>query len=669
VGRKAAATRYVPASGVEGAGFGDRDRALGMDRKITRRDFLDGCAVAGAGALAGPLLAAAARAAQSTAGAGRPDPAGTPAPALPDYPPTWTGLRGSNDAAYAAAHATRDGAVWGEPADTGEAYDLVVVGAGISGLAAAHFYRAQTAPGARILLLDNHDDFGGHARRNEFHLGGRLHLLNGGSAEIDSPRPYSAVADGLLRALGLDVAGLIRKAPSPEFFRANPAERGVFLDRETFGADKLVAGRGGRTWVHCLDDAPLSPAARADIVRLELGEEDYLPGKSSAQKKALLSSISYRDFLRDCARADPQVLAFYAAKTNGNFAVGIDAVSALDYWASEGGRVAGMQGLRLAPGATERMGYTPAGYASTGGSYHYHFPDGNATIARLLVRDLIPEAAPAGSVEKLVTARFDYAVLDRPGAAVRLRLDSTAVRARNDGEGVAVDYVRGGQPFRVRARRCVLACYNMIIPYLCPELPDAQKSALHELVKSPLLSTSVAIRHARAFHALGLRQIEAPGIYHPDVLLNPHMAIGDYRGPRTPDEPTLVFMQRTPCQPGLSEREQNRAGRAELLATSFETIERNVRDQLGRMLGPAGFDPAQDITGIMVNRWAHGYAPEFNSLFDPVLPLAEQPHIIGRARFGRIAIANSDSGRAAYTDIAIDQAHRAVQELLAHAAA
>jgi len=638
-----------------------------MDRTITRRDFLHGLAAAGTGAIGGALFSTGAAAAQGAPPAAETIPPATATPPPADYPPAWTGLRGSNDAAFAVAHATRDGASWGEAADTGETYDLVVVGAGISGLAAAHFYRTQATPGARILVLDNHDDFGGHARRNEYHLDGRLHLLNGGTAEIDSPRPYSAVADGLLRALGVDVQALVRKAANPEFFRTDPVKRGVFLDRETFGADRLITGRNGKPWVHFLDNTPLNPRARADIRRLELGDEDYLPGKTSAEKKALLSTISYRDFLRDYAKVDPQVLDFYSSKTNSGFAVGIDAVSALDFWGAESNAAVGMRGLRLAHGATDRMGYTPAGYSSTGGSYHYHFPDGNATIARLLVRDLIPGVAPAGGVEQLITARFDYSKLDRPESAARLRLNSTVVRVRNTDDGVAVDYVSKGQPMRVRARHCVLACYNMIIPYLCPELPDAQKRALHELVKAPLLYTSVAIRNARAFHQLGVRQIEAPGSYHPAVYLNSYMAIGDYRGPRTPDEPTLVFMQRTPCKPGLSEFDQNRAGRAELLATPFATIERHVRDQLGRMLGSAGFDPARDITGIMVNRWPHGYAPEFNALFEPVLPLEQQPHIIGRARFGRIAIANSDSGRAAYTDSAIDQGHRAVRELLERA--
>jgi spermidine dehydrogenase len=216
----------------------------------------------------------------------------------------------------------------------------------------------------------------------------------------------------------------------------------------------------------------------------------------------------------------------------------------------------------------------------------------------------------------------------------------------------------------VQARGCVLACWNMMIPYLCPQLPPAQRAALHSLVKAPLVYTSVAIRDWRAFTALGVSEVYAPGSYHTTFRLNAKVDIGAYRSPAVADEPILVHMVRTPCKPGLTEYEQNKAGRAELLATPFATFERKIREQLLRTLGSGGFDPARDIEAITVNRWPHGYAPEYNSLFDPDVPPAQRPHVIGRARFGRVTIANSDAGAAAYTDSAIDQASRAVNELL-----
>jgi spermidine dehydrogenase len=641
-----------------------QDRFLGMDQPITRRDFLNGMAIGATAAASGPLLAASLSEPPSTPGAAQLPPAAQDA--LGYYPPLLTGLRGSHPGSFEDAHALRDGRTWPTATDTGEEYDLIVVGAGLSGLAAAHFYRAQTTPKSRILILDNHDDFGGHAKRNEFNLSGQLNLLNGGTLEIDSPRPYGPIAAGLLTTLGIDVPKLIKTTQNLEFYEHLGLQAGVFFDRETFGADKLCVGLGQIPLEQFLAPAPLSAAARAQIIQIQEGNVDYLPGLSSDEKKDRLSRVSYETFLRDLVKVDPAVLNFYHARTMGEWGVGTDAVSALDCW---GFGLPGFKGMNLAKGSIRRMGFTPAGYEDTGGSYRLHFPDGNATLARLLVRNLIPSAVPGGSAEDVVTARVNYAHLDRSATPVRLRLNSIAIRARHLGDPksaghVEVTYLRGGKPYTARARGTVLACYNMMIPYLCPELPTAQRDALHKLVKTPLVYTSVALRNRLAFDALKVHRVYAPGGYHTYFHLNPHVDIGRYRSPKSAQQPILVHMVRTPCKPGLPEHEQNRAGRAELLSTSFETFERNIREQLGRTLGAGGFDPARDISAITVNRWPHGYAPEYNPLFDPDVPEAERPHMIGRAQFGRIAIANSDAGGGAYTDSAINQGHRAVAELL-----
>jgi spermidine dehydrogenase len=643
-----------------------RDHLLGMDQPITRRDFLNGIAIGVTAAASGPLLAATPpnpAAPDAPPGAAQLPPAAQDAAGY--YPPLLTGMRGSHPGSFEDAHALRDGKTWPAATDTGEEFDLIVVGAGISGLAAAHFYRAQK-PDSRILILDNHDDFGGHAKRNEFNLDGHLNLLNGGTLEIDSPRPYGPIAAGLLTTLGIDVEKLAKTTQNLQFYEHLGLQSGVFFDRETFGADKLVTGLGKVPFKEFLAHAPLSASARETIVQIQEGKVDYLPGLTSDDKKQRLSGISYEAFLRDLVHAEPAVLHFYHSQTMGEWGIGTDAVSALDCW---GFGFPGFQGMNLAKGSIRRMGYTPSGYEDTGGSYKLHFPDGNATIARLLVRNLIPSAMPGNSVEDVVTARVNYAQLDRAGTPVRLRLNSIVIRARNLGDprsaqGVEVTYLRGGRPFTARARGAVLAGYNMMIPYLCPELPAAQKDALNRLVKTPLVYTSVALRNRRAFDALKVHRIYAPGGYHIEIHLNPHVDIGGYGSPKSVDDPILVHMVRTPCQPGLPEHDQNRAGRAELLGTTFETFERNIREQLARTLGAGGFDPARDITAITVNRWPHGYAPEYNPLFDPDVPEAERPHVIGRAQFGRITIANSDSGGGAYTDSAINQGHRAITELL-----
>lgn len=636
----------------------DHSGAPAADDGITRRDFLDGVAIAIGGAASAGLLP------RFIAAAVAQEPATQDAAGY--YPPALTGLRGDHPGSFEIAHALRDADFWpraGAVGATGEYYDLVVVGGGISGLAAAHFYRAGR-PNARILVLDNHDDVGGHAKRNEFALAGRLALMNGGTYLIDSPRPYGAVADGLLRTLGVDPVALSKKCADENFYAAHGLARGVFFDRETFGADKLVVRRKDAAWRDVLAGTPLSEKARSDIVRIEEGTTDYFPGLSSAEKKARLARMSYRDFLRDVVKADPAAIAVYQARSHGEWGVGADAVSALDVWAFD---FPGFQGLRLEPGSAPHMGYTAAGYAD-GGSYTFHFPDGNASIARLLVRNLIPESLPGTSAEDAVTAKLDYARLDRPQAPVRIRLNATVVRVRHLGDpasasDVEIVYARGGALSSVRARACVLACYNMIIPYLCPELPERQKEALHYASKIPLIYTSVTLRNSQAFKALGIVQVYAPGSYFTSLALNEVVDIGGYKSARSADEPVLVHLVRVPVAPGLPEREQHRIGRRDILATDFETFERNIRDQLDRLLGPGGFAAARDITAITVNRWPHGYAYEYNPLFDPDWPPGEAPHVIGRARFGRIAIANSDAGAAAYTDSAIDQAHRAVAEL------
>jgi spermidine dehydrogenase len=658
-----------------------RDRSLGEHRRIPRRDFLQGMLVGAAGTLSGSLLegyAGSAAAAQAL-GVGGADAAaaGAAGPAPQDlpgyYPPRLTGMRGSHPGSFEAAHALRDGKPIGPITDTRESYDLIVVGGGLSGLAATHFFRARTSGASRVLILDNHDDFGGHAKRNEFLLGGRLELLNGGTLEIDSPRPYGPTAAGLLRDLGIDPKALSRECEDEGFYGRHGLGYGAFFDRETFGADKLVVGFGSRPAGELFALAPLSARAKADMVRLEQGSVDYLPGLTGAQKKDRLSRISYREFLLSLAKVDVSVANFYQARTHGEWGVGIDAVSALDVWAfgvrRSWGRLPGFEGMKLPLGSIPRLGYTPSGYLDTGGSATFHFPDGNASIARLLVRSLIPEAVPGSSVRDVVTAQVDYARLDRAASPVRVRLSATAVRVKNVGDSasareVEVTYIREGRAFKVQARGCVLACWNMMIPYLCAELPEAQKTALHHLVKTPLVYTSVAIANWSAFQKLGIAGVYAPGGYHSYFHLNPKVDIGAYRSVQSPAEPILVHMVRTPCKPGLPEHEQNKAGRSELLATPFATFERQIREQLARTLGAGGFDPARDITAITVNRWPHGYAPEYNPLWDPEVPESQRWNVIGRARFGRITIANSDAGAAAYTDSAIDQASRAVNELL-----
>ncbi|MGC0772818.1 MAG: FAD/NAD(P)-binding protein [Candidatus Acidiferrum sp.] len=631
-----------------------RNRELGMHCPITRRDFLNGVALGVGGTLASGTLGAE----KLLAAAALDDYA--PEKTANYYPPALMGMRGNHEGSYTYAHGLRDGERWdgeGPVAETGETYDLVVVGGGISGLAAAYFYRKSAGKDTRILILDNHDDFGGHAKRNEFRAGNRMVLSYGGTQSIESPAKYSDVAKGLIEEIGVETERFYKDYDQKLYSNLGTA---AFFDKETFGEDRLITGMNTTPWPEFLAKAPLSDAAKQDIARVYTKKVDYLAGSSKEEKRAKLAKMSYADYLTKLCKVRPEALPFFQTFPHDLYGVGIDAVPALGCFES----------------GDDYNSFTYPGFDGLGIGVHekeepyiFHFPDGNASIARLLVRALIPAAMPGHSMEDVVTARADYSKLDVEGAPVRIRLNSTAMHVQHSGTGdapkaVNVAYMRGRKLQSVRAKNCVLACYNMMIPYICPELPQKQKEALSYLVKTPLVYTHVALRNWTSFTKLGVHHIVAPGGYHTYTALDFPVSIGNYAFPSKPEEPMVLFMLRTPCKPGLPMRDQFRSGRMELMVTPFSKFEHNVRDQLGRMLGGAGFDPAKDIEGITVNRWAHGYAYTPNTLFDPDWKEEEKPWVIGRQPFGKIAIANSDAGANAYTNEAIDQAWRAVGEIL-----
>jgi spermidine dehydrogenase len=618
---------------------------------MQRRDFLNGIALAaGAGALS-PLELLARSADQ---GAGR-----------VVYPPALTGLRGSQPGAFETAHALAwNGVRYPRPGgDTDGGYDLVVVGGGLSGLAAAFFWRQKHGAGAKILILDNHDDFGGHARRNEFTVDGRLLLGYGGSQSIDTPGSYSPAAAGLLRDLGVFTERFYDYYDQ-DFYSKRDLKSGIWFSREAYGRD--VTARAVDLWrdpAGSLDPGelaayPIGDEARGAFRRLLASEVNYLRDLEVDARVDWLARHSYRDFLLERAGMPEEVYLLFRDQMRGWWGVGWDAVAAL-----EAARM-GMPGTRFL-----QLPELPRGDAPERDEpYIFHFPDGNAGVARALVRALIPAAIPGRSMEDLVLARADYGQLDRAEHSCRLRLNSTAIDVRHAaGDGrVEVCYRRGDSTERVSARHAILACYNNVIPHICPELPEAQREALDYAEKVPLVYLSIALRHWRPFAELGLQrvQIPKPELMHSFGMDFP-VSMGGVRFPQSPDEPTVLHGSYIPCAPdqGLSPREQHRRGRHELYAMAYADFETKVFRQLDGALGRAGLDIERDVAALTVNRWPHGYAYEYSSLFDPPGYSRDSgPHILGAQPLGRISIANSDASAYAFVDGAVDAAWRAVDE-------
>lgn len=618
-----------------------------MHRDITRRDFVHDVSLASLG-LALPV-----------AGFGSRDVVNTACGSSnPGYPPTRTGLRGSHPGSFEVAHQlAREGKQWTSAENTGESFDLVVVGGGISGLASAYYYRQLHGPDARILIIENHDDFGGHARRNEFHQGGQMRLSWGGVFNLEYPM-FSGTANKLLAELGVDIGQLLA---NNDFRYGHEGKNGpaIFFDEQSFGKNVLSIGCSLRN--HDLqaladhaDEFPLGVESRESLKQFALARRDITTGLSQDEIHALMHKTSYMDFLVRHGGLTPEAAELFRKTTDGYWGVSADGLSVAECMD------AGLPVQHL-------MGGQPEPEDSDSVPDFAMFPDGNASIARLLVRSLIPRAALGSTMHDIVSARFDYACLDPADFPVKLRLNSTAVSVQNHDDGtVEVLYVRDGKAFSVSAKHCILACYHSIIPYLCPQLPEAQKQAQRYQVKRPLVLTNVLLRSSEAFDKLGITGAYCPGRLHGATWLVKGVHAADYRHEWNDNGPVAMMFwgMPAPSRNGMDIKATHRDARARLLNMKFEDFEREIRTVLDGMVGPAGFDVQRDILAITVNRWPHGYAYDYLDLWDPQWPEGQAPHEIARKPFGNIAIANSDAGADAYTHVAIDEAWRAVNDLI-----
>lgn len=552
-------------------------------------------------------------------------------------------------------------------------YDLVVVGGGISGLSAAYFYQQTVGKNKKILILDNHDDFGGHARRNEFTIDGKTYLNYGGSQTIQEPGDYSRVARKLLKDLAIDIPAFGRYYDK-EFYGRNNLGSVTYFNKKEYGEDKIVKHmlpdfsdfligivKPSMKYEDAIDQMPLSAVAKEQFKKIMEGKPANLPGKDKKSVSRYLKKTAYPQFLNEqFGTDDPQVLHILRMISADNWGMGTDTLSAHE--AISAG----------APGLNDELVLSFLGKKALSGNmawepYIHHFPDGNASIARLLVRKMMPQVAAGSSAEDVVMSRFDYSKLDSPDSPVRLRLNSTVIEARHDGNiksasSVSVTYINNGKAYKIKAKHCVMACYNMMVPHLVPDLPQKQKDALKQQVKIPLVYTTVMLNNWKAMKELGIAAATCPGNMHHLVLADFPVSMGQREFPSSSKEPMAITMINTPLskEPGMPPKEQFKAGRFQLLATPYSAIENEIVEHLNGMLGLAGFDAERDVNAITVNRWSHGYTYGGSNNHDTNMWKLTK---LGRRPHGRITIANADSGGDAYASMAIDQAWRAVKEL------
>ena len=608
--------------------------------KIARRDFINGTLVA-AGASMFPFKSSS----QAVIAALKPE----------YYPPALTGLRGSHPGSNEHAHsrALTNQIDWGPTTDLKEEYDLVVVGGGISGLSAAYFYQQQHGRDKTVLILDNHDDFGGHAKRNEHRIDGVTRISYGGSQSLVEPNHAHEIVRKLLEDIGVNL-DRFKTAYDTDFFKRHNLGAVTYFNKKVFGEDKVVQHPycNYPNYVEGLQSAKLSSKEAAQQAPLsDSGKEQLLRvlngglHKLKVPKEELLNYTRthlYFDYLKDTLGVnDPGVLRM--ARHSG-----------LD-WGSTGTELMSIAAAR----SCGALGFAPVAVYDEDNPYIHHFPDGNAGVARALVKWLIPGVARGNSAEELVLAKFNYARLDKSSNTARIRLNSTVVKVEHGDEprnssDVSINYINDNKSYQVHAKGVVMACYNMIIPHIVSGLPEEQSAALKLQDKSPLQYTTVGLRNWRAMKALGIGVAMSPGNMHQTVLMDFPVSMGGYEYTKTSDDPCVIQMISCPYGKfGEPRREQFREARYRMLGLQFNDYEQEIRSHLSGMFPRELFNFDRDVASISVNRWAHGYSDGGPG----------DSTRIGRQPFGRITIANCDSAASSDAKTAMMMGHRAVNEL------
>ncbi len=613
-----------------------------MNEPISRRDFLNGALLAGAGLYLNGRA-----------------PEISPADAFNGYGGVgdYRHSNGNTWEVLSAGHAMRDGAFEKRVAtatDTREMYDLVCVGGGLSGLAAAVFF--QKDKGGRCLVIDNHPIFGGEAKRNEFRVKGQSLIAHQGSAIFLVPGK-GGYTDRFYQMIGMD-----RSTFNYQTWRGPTPEMPLAQSPYDIGSPKqygfYFGSRFGKTpgvwlidpWGRNLDGAPISDTAKAELLRWRTVRNPApVPKTEGDAVSRQLDTITLEDHLMAQHGISREIIReFLSPIEGGGYGLGPDALSAYCNYAIE---------TEFPEDGDDRLG-------------DQMFPDGNSGFARLMVKTLIPDAIPGPrTVDAVWENRVSFNALDRAGQPTRIRLNSTVVRVEHAGDPasaphVVITYAKGNRLHKVRARRVVVAGGSWTAKHIVHDLPASHREAYAQFYRSPCLMANVAVTNWRFLYKMGIsgcRWFEGLGNY---LSVTKKALVGNT--PRTidPDSPTVLTIKVLFAKPGLPIGEQGSRGRAELLSTSFAQYERALRQQMSDMFAPGGFDPRHDIAGIILNRWGHAYVNPQPGFFFGLNGNPAPRDVLRNRPHGRIAFANTDLAGAADHRNSIREADRAVHQLL-----
>jgi spermidine dehydrogenase len=628
------------------------DKSIGMEDRITRRDFLNATLLASGSLLLNSASPAELLAEQAKARPNEDD---------------WTGYGGIGDYANSngntfgvleAGHQIRDGLFESLPAsviDTGETYDCVVVGGGISGLAAALIFQRQAGAGQTCLVLDNHPIFGGEAKRNEFLVDGHRLTSHQGSAFFPVPYPHSFIAR-FYESIGLKTPRLEYQKwdnSSPEMQLSRTPYLGSAPSATYFGP-KFGQTRGlwlTDPWGKQAEKAPIPAKPREELMKFQAARDSDVqtPQYAGDAISRRLDMITLEEYMIERHGISRETIrTFLSPGEGGGYGLGPDALSGFTAYAADM-----LHPLDISDETGTQM-----------------FPDGNGGIARLITKTLIPESiAGDHSLEDVCRSAVNFAALDRAGAAARIRLDSTAVWVKHDGdpaksEFVTVAYTRGEKTYRVKARSVVMAGGSWTTRHIVRNLPPDRVEAYSQFYRTPCMMANLAVRNWRFLYKMGIsgcQWFEGLGNY----MQVRKLAICGADAPTIgPDSPIVLSIKVLYSYPGQSTEQQGHMGRAELISTPFRDYERQIRQQFTDMFASSGFDAARDVAGIILNRWGHAYLSPAPGFFFGKDGKPAPGDVLRAAPFGRIAFANTDLSGVADHRSSIIEADRAVGQLL-----